>query len=60
MSNYTMEQTACFTGGRPKSLYEDMPYSEKHKPDYLAMAHNVAEFLENLYQTIHQWWCSGI
>lgn len=51
MSNYTMEQTACFTGGRPKSLYEDMPYSEKHKPDYLAMAHHVAEFLENLYQS---------
>lgn len=24
MSNYTMEQTACFTGGRPKSLYEDI------------------------------------
>lgn len=50
MKNYTMEQTACFTGGRPKSLYGDKPYSDNHKSDYRAMAYNVAEFLETLYQ----------
>lgn len=50
MKNYTIEQTACFTGGRPKSLYEDKPYSDNHKPDYIAMAYNVAKLLETLYQ----------
>lgn len=50
MKNYTIEQTACFTGGRPKSLYESMPYSDNHRQDYLAMAYNVAAFLESLYQ----------
>ena len=50
MSNYTIEQTACFTGGRPKSLYEYQPYSDIHKPDYHDMMMNTAAFLESVYQ----------
>ena len=59
MKNYTIEQTACFTGGRPKSLYKDKPYNDIHKQDYLIMAHNVAAFLESLYQNDIRRFISG-
>lgn len=43
------ERTACFTGGRPKSLYPTYAYAASRELDYTGMIGNIYEVIENLY-----------
>lgn len=55
MSNNTEHKsyTACFTGGRPKSLYDENPYSTSHIKDYEHIIQKVFECIDNLYDEYH-------
>lgn len=48
-----LNQTACFTGGRPNSLYPINAYGIEHKSDYRTMIENITEFVIKLYEIHH-------
>lgn len=43
-------KTACFTGGRPKTLFPTHAYAQSREVDYTRMVVKVSELVENLYQ----------
>lgn len=49
MSSNLKSVTACFTGGRPKSLFPTYPYADFRRKDYNHMVDNVFRFIEQLY-----------
>lgn len=47
------EHTACFTGGRPKSLYPTHAYAQFRRKDYDHMINNIYQHLVHLYDEYH-------
>ena len=47
------EHTACFTGGRPKSLYPTYAYAESRRKDYNHMIEKIYQHLVHLYDEYH-------
>ena len=41
--------TVCFTGHRPKSIFQINPYAEARRKDYQAIVDRIADFVCSMY-----------
>lgn len=53
MNNDLKRFTACFSGGRPKSLYPMYAYAQSRVIDYTRMIQNIYEYIKKLYIEKH-------